>query len=175
MARSRIGLDPSGNTDRGATAVWSAWDRQSTSATEGWREIQVEVPAAGRIMTLFLDFEQRDGSTPGNQWRINCFDGASIEDLDAETHPRFNRGDCNDDHATDLTDAVFLLGHLFLGSREPGCISACDANDDGKADLSDAVAILTYLFLGGAAPPAPRGTCGEDPTEDALTCVTFEC
>lgn len=173
-ARSRIGLHPSGGTESDASVVWSAWDQQPLEAKGGWREIAVEARAAGPVVTVFLEFEQRD-SDPGRQWRISCFDGVAVEDLDLVIAPLFVRADCRNDGTTDLTDAVYLLNHLFLGGETPPCLSACDSNDDGGVDLSDAVAILGFLFLGAEAPPVPWESCGPDPTPDALACDAFEC
>ena len=39
-------------------------------------------------------------------------------------------------------------------------------------DLTDAIAILRRLFAGGAPLPGP-GSCGADPTPDALDCESF--
>jgi hypothetical protein len=169
--RSRIGLHPAGGSTADGSVVWSSWDRQSQESVEGWRSIEVEADAAGTVLTLFLDFEQ----VPGGEWHINCFDGVEIEDLSANTSPAFDRGDCNNDHIMDLTDAVFLLGYLFQGGMRPSCLSACDSNDDGVADLSDAITSLAFLFLGDTAPPPPHGFCGEDPTPDELGCEAFDC
>lgn len=57
-------------------------------------------------------------------------------------------GDANLDHKVDVSDAVGLLSHLFLGGEEPVCEAACDANADGRLNLADAVAILNALFRG---------------------------
>jgi hypothetical protein len=71
------------------------------------------------------------------------------------------------------SDAICLLGYLFLGEPEPPCLDAADADDSGELDLTDAVRVLDHLFLGGDAPPDPGpATCGEDPTEDDLGCAT---
>ena len=57
-----------------------------------------------------------------------------------------------------------------------GTLDAADADDSGELNLSDAVWIFRYLFLGGDAPPDPGpATCGEDPTDDDLGCVTPGC
>lgn len=72
-------------------------------------------------------------------------------------------GDCNQDGALDLSDAVCLLGHLFLGKPtrlpcgkgtlgDPASTTVVDSNGDLRIDLSDAVHILAYLFAGGAPP-----------------------
>jgi hypothetical protein len=84
--------------------------------------------------------------------------------------PRFVRGNCDGAGDLDLTDAVRLLGYLFLGDAAPPCLDACDADDSAQLDITDAVNVLGYLFLGGAAPAAPFPLAGTDPTPDALGC-----
>lgn len=87
-------------------------------------------------------------------------------------------GDGTGDGVLDLSDAVFLLEHLFLGQhevlpcgaggglREPGNIALLDSNGDAAVDLSDAVQVLMHLFLGGSPPVlgiacVPIPTCPE--------------
>jgi PKD repeat protein len=76
-------------------------------------------------------------------------------------------GDCTQDGIHDISDAICLLGHLFLGSpvllpceggtaADAGNLALLDSNGDSAADISDAVHNLTYLFLGG--PPPKLGT-----------------
>jgi hypothetical protein len=80
-------------------------------------------------------------------------------------------GDSNQDGKLDLSDAIWLLGHLFLGTQPklpcgggsasapgPGDLELADVNGDGGIDLSDAVSILGFLFL-GARPPALGTEC----------------
>ena len=87
----------------------------------------------------------------------------------------FIRGDVDASGAPDITDAVQILRHLFLGSPEKlSCDDAADADDGGSVNLTDAVFLLGSLFQGGSAPVLPFPECGEDPTEDALSCDTFE-
>jgi hypothetical protein len=88
----------------------------------------------------------------------------------------FVRGDSNDDGRVDISDAIHVLGFLFLGSRAPPCLDAADTDDSGILDLTDGVAINLFLFLGAAAPPPP-GTvlCGPDPSADALRCDASRC
>jgi len=74
-------------------------------------------------------------------------------------------GDSNGDNALDLSDAVYLLGHLFqgglapvlfcdpVGPKEEECAAENgDSNGDNALDLSDAVYLLGHLFQGGEAP-----------------------
>lgn len=90
---------------------------------------------------------------------------------------KFHRGRVNEDPRVDLSDAVYLLNHLFRGEEEPPCVAAADINDDEKMDISDSIYLLTYLFAGGPNPPPPfseEGTiCEPDPTPGPLTCERF--
>lgn len=67
----------------------------------------------------------------------------------------------------DISDAVCLLGHLFLGSPpslpcgdgsvvDPANRALLESNGDGGVDLSDAVYVLSFLFLGGPPPVLGR-------------------
>jgi hypothetical protein len=69
------------------------------------------------------------------------------------------RGDASEDGALSLTDAVRILGGLFLG-QGLGCEAAADADGDGGVTLTDAVRVLAHLFQGGPQPPAPYPDCG---------------
>ena len=91
------------------------------------------------------------------------------------THGTFVRGDANDDGNVDLSDAVCLLGYLFLGTCSIRCMDSADVNDRAviaaqPIDISDAVFLLAGLFLGGRTPPPPFANCGVDPTTDVLGC-----
>jgi hypothetical protein len=80
-------------------------------------------------------------------------------------------GDVNQDGSLDLSDALWLLDHLFLGiepklpceggsASEPGAgdLALADSSGDGRIDLSDVVRVLGFLFL-GAEPPALGTEC----------------
>lgn len=82
----------------------------------------------------------------------------------------FRRGDANSDGGRDIADAVFALGHLFLGDAAPLCLDAADSDDSGALNLTDAVYTLNWLFLGGPEPAEPFADCGPDPTADELAC-----
>ena len=86
---------------------------------------------------------------------------------------RFKRGDANADNTVNIADAIFTLGFLFGGGPAPACMDAADANDDGTVNIADAIAALGYLFGGTGDLPAPFGSCGVDPTDDVLGCVSF--
>ncbi len=61
-------------------------------------------------------------------------------------------GDADGSGVLDLSDAIALLNHLFLGKEQPVCFKEADVNGDDLVDVSDAVYILQYLFQGGKAP-----------------------
>ena len=88
----------------------------------------------------------------------------------------FRRGDVDTSASLEITDAVRLLGFLFLGSSGPECPDAADADDNGRLEITDAIVILGYLFLGSAAPPAPGPDfCSGDASEDALPACGAAC
>jgi hypothetical protein len=79
-------------------------------------------------------------------------------------------GDCNEDGSRDISDAVCLLGFLFLGAPHrlpcgsglPGDganLQLLDYNGDQRIDLSDPVSLL---FLGGS-PPSSGLDCAAIP------------
>ncbi|MGQ9591896.1 MAG: Ig-like domain-containing protein [Planctomycetota bacterium] len=82
----------------------------------------------------------------------------------------FVRGDADRTGTVNLSDAVFVLDHLFRGGAPPECPDAADADDDGAVRLTDAVYILEHLFRSGSPPPPPYPEPGTDPTADSLGC-----
>lgn len=94
--------------------------------------------------------------------------------------PLFRRGDSDSNTRLELTDAVKILGFLFLGQTEPPCLESADADDNGRIELTDAVRILGFLFLGGTpipAPGPPPADCGNDPpgSPATLSCNSYSC
>jgi len=87
---------------------------------------------------------------------------------------QFIRGDANDDGQHNISDAIFILSYLFSGGDDPDCVKSTDLNDNSTVDIADAIYILGFLFSEGAPPAAPFEVCGEDPTEDELTCESFD-
>jgi hypothetical protein len=85
----------------------------------------------------------------------------------------FRRGDADASGRLEITDAIAVLGFLFLGGREPACLDAADADDSGTLEITDPLRILVHLFLGGRSPQPPFEACGGDPTPDGLGCDRF--
>lgn len=83
---------------------------------------------------------------------------------------KFLRGDSDGDGVVLITDAIYLLAHLFQGATAPWCLDAADCDDSGDLGITDAIYLLQHLFLGGPALPQPYPERGVDPTADALGC-----
>ena len=93
----------------------------------------------------------------------------------SEPETPFRRGDANSDGDVDLSDAISTLQALFVGPGIFPCEDAADTNDDGALDISDVITTLVTLFQTAIDIPAPGPTsCGEDPTEDSLSCREYE-
>lgn len=82
--------------------------------------------------------------------------------------PLFVRGEADGNCVVNLTDAVFILNHLFNSGPAPQCPDAADTDDTGGLDLADGVYLLNHLFQGGPPPKPPGLELGADPTEDDL-------
>ncbi len=78
--------------------------------------------------------------------------------------------DWNRDGVADLSDAVGVLNHLFLGGdgfacgdlANAGTVAVNDSNGDGTVDRSDAVGLLNFLFLGGLQPQSAAAAGDDD-------------
>lgn len=103
-------------------------------------------------------------------------DACQFDDLPWECRQgiSFVRGDPNADGDVDLSDAVIVLGFLFLEEpKELLCPKSADCNDDGVADVSDSIHLLGFLFLGTEPPVHPFRQCGSDLTDNELSCESY--
>ena len=73
--------------------------------------------------------------------------------------PRFVRGDANGDGNVNISDAVAILNHLYLGGPAE-CLEAMDADRSRRVDISDPIVLIRRLILGGRAPQPPYPDCG---------------
>jgi len=87
--------------------------------------------------------------------------------------PVVRRADANVDGKQDISDAIKILGYLFLGVEGTTCLKTMDSDDNAAIEITDAILLLNHLFLGGRAPPAPYPECGPDPSEDDLPCDAY--
>jgi hypothetical protein len=146
-------FDVQASYDAGRTWHPIALDLPGISTSFDWR-----LPANAGIGDVRVRVIARDG-----RFQNSATDSGPFSILSGAM---FHRGDPDGSGTADLTDAIFILEHLFLSGPAPGCLESADAQNDGLVDLSDAIAILLYLFSGGAPPPAPGpppGPCGPDP------------
>jgi DNA-binding beta-propeller fold protein YncE len=84
----------------------------------------------------------------------------------------FMRGDVERNGQLNITDAVSILGFLFLGDDAPVCLDAADVDDSGRIVISDAVFLLGFLFNAGSPPRPPHPEPGCDPSgPDGMFCA----
>jgi hypothetical protein len=89
---------------------------------------------------------------------------------------QFIRSDVNMDGNSDLSDAIGILGFLFMGQPKTlSCEKSADTDDNGLLNINDAISVLQFLFLGGKSPAPPFPDCGFDMTSDELSCRDFPC
>ncbi len=126
--------------------------RRATILEQSAKLLRVEVPAT-RTPTRG-DIVVR---TPGGT--------SELPDTYFSLGKSFIRCDCNGDGAFDLSDAIGMLGTLFLGAAACACGEAGDCNGDDQLDVSDPIFGLIYRFLSShSAPPAPFPLPGTDPS-----------
>jgi hypothetical protein len=101
-----------------------------------------------------------------------AMDTDPVQHIVAGAAPDFIRGDANADGTLDISDALFLIGDISLGTEKVLCLDAGDSNDDGAIDISDVISIIGPLFLGFPDPKPPFPACGVEPPEsaDVLDC-----
>jgi hypothetical protein len=145
------------STGLGNTAGFVSWTQFPPGAALGLFH-------AGANTVDFLVENAGPGSNP-----VGLRVEAALEEV-REVSVTFRRGDANSDGKVDISDAVAVLGLLFLGGVTQSCPDAADADDSGRIELTDAVVVLQALFVRGAASiPAPgTSICGSDPTADQL-------
>ncbi|HVR76016.1 MAG TPA: PEP/pyruvate-binding domain-containing protein [Planctomycetota bacterium] len=139
----------------------------------------ITVAGVGQVGVVEVHEPQRDRRLPAQALylspgfdvlerpRVLCYQKAPAGELGSCA---FRRGDTDTNGDVNLTDAVFLLRHLFQGGGPLPCEDAGDFNDDDFVEITDAVLILLFLFQGVdlSEPPGPF-ECGLDPTFDLLS------
>ena len=151
-----------------STIRWKGADRTTTfvSATKLTTTIAAaDVATAGSAAVTVFTGPPGGGTSNSVDFTINT----------VSTGNKFLQGDCSQDGALDLSDAVKILNFLFTGLDSPIlCFEACHvtAPADHDLDITDAVDLLGYLFLGTftIAPPFP--SCN---TASAALCATPLC
>ena len=121
-------------------------------------ELRVDLTAvpAGTELTLYVDLIGADGDT-GSAVRV---DAVQVETGTVIEPEGFLRGNSNNDVVVDISDPIFTLNYLFLGTTTPNCLDSADANNDESIDISDGIFTLAFLFNGGEMIPSPYPECG---------------
>jgi hypothetical protein len=98
-------------------------------------------------LPVTTDAFQTSSSGDGDAYVVRFSEGAQA---------LFQRGNANADGSLDVSNAVSILSHLFLGAP-PGldCDKSADTDDRGPLEITDAVYVLGFLFLGNDPPPLP--------------------
>ena len=125
------------------------------------------IPAQGSPATPIL-------ISLGNEPAIVTTSSANLEITEAPLGTAFQRGDFDANGNVNLADPINILNYQFSGGAEPTCLKIMDIDDSGNIQLNDPVLLLTYLFSNGAPPAAPFDRCGIDPTDDSITCESFD-
>jgi hypothetical protein len=69
--------------------------------------------------------------------------------------PQFLCGDADGSWTLSISDAVFLINHIFKGGPAPVPPDAGNADCTGGVNVSDAVYIVSHVFRGGPPPCCP--------------------
>ncbi len=64
-------------------------------------------------------------------------------------------GDANNSGGFSISDAVYIIAHIFGGGPAPAQPCLGDANGSGGISISDAVYLIAHIFGGGPAPFCP--------------------
>jgi hypothetical protein len=144
---------------------WRSFERRDSAETISTGDLNLDglpdlVSFSGSRSAIVL----LNGSAPPDEPDVDR-DGIP----DGCEHVPFHRGDVLADGRLDISDAVSVLGILFLGEGPPHCAEAADADNDGSVVIADAIQLLAFLFLGGPspAPPGPA-TDPRGPDPDAV-------
>jgi hypothetical protein len=144
--------------DAEGTLLWARTFKDPEGFSESARVLVVD--GAGSVYVT--------GSTTGNDGVVRILTVKYVQD--AEGGPRVP-GDCNQDGAVDMSDAVCILLALFAGDGsgfpcgsgspdEDGNKALLDWQPDGRVDISDAISLLLFLFGGGQPHPLDRSDAG---------------
>ncbi|HVR75153.1 MAG TPA: hypothetical protein VMT52_12505, partial [Planctomycetota bacterium] len=159
--------------DNGRVKVWVGSNREENGVMTLVIDAEIE-PVALNAPSVLMGFTAATGAATC----IMEVDNFEVRDLLLSEKPIFHRGDADANGEVQLTDAIRILGFLFLGGDAISCREAADADDNGEVQLTDAIRILGYLFLGSMVlppPGPPPAPCGPDPAESSdLGCEAYE-
>jgi hypothetical protein len=71
---------------------------------------------------------------------------------DIEEGYYYENADANGDDQMNISDAVYIINHVFKGGPPPDPWLSADANCNLEVNISDAVVIINHVFKGGPPP-----------------------
>jgi hypothetical protein len=148
-------IAPAGEEFHAATIYLDVLESASAVA-----ETRLEArPVGGRAGDPFVIVRHLEGDLAGEVEARGEYGAVEISHglLAVRSSAETVAGDANLDGEFDISDPIAVLGHLFLGAREPLCSPAADYERDGELIISDPIRMLGVLFGGY---PAPVGASG---------------
>jgi hypothetical protein len=155
--------DASGDYPYTTTLVtWTVTDVNGNSAIQ-FQNVTVTPP---------LDCNS-NGESDGCDISTGFSQDINLNGIPDECEEVFIRGDVNNNGIISITDAYWLLLHMFVQpSLALDCLDAADSDNSGAIDLADAIYLYSALIGLGPPPPAPFPGCGLD-TADTLGCDNY--
>ncbi len=160
-----IGMDTSGidlsSYDAAIASVGFQYEGMTivpgdSQASPLWLKIAQEKPELGARMPRLADPLSPEEIELIARW----IDEGAVESIAGEL-----RGDLDRDGGLALTDAIIILGFLFIGGPEPFCDPVANVDGLDGLNVTDAIYLLSFLFLGGPPPPplspAEAAKCAE--------------
>jgi hypothetical protein len=145
-------FDAGTSTDPDGIILAFDWDFGDGTTDSG--EMVTHVFPAGGSHTVRLTVTDDDGDR-----------GTFSSEISLEFAGGQMPGDGTQDGAVDLSDIIFLLRYLFIGSAELPCTSLegshllLDLNGDEMVDIADPLFLLFYLYGDGNLQPALGTAC----------------
>lgn len=135
-----------GVSGRTFTVIASGLDVSGVSVTVGDRDAEFSLEDADRLEVVAPPCATVGWSVLEVCTALGC-DSIDEGFFYTEASAVWARGDANNDLRLDISDAVAMLGDLFLGdAATPACPPALDVNSDDRYDVSDPVFLLRFLF-----------------------------
>lgn len=97
--------------------------------------------------SYFFNVKVTDSGLPAKSDTL----GVSIT-INEPPPPPYTKGDADGSGIVTISDAVYLISHVFSGGPAPDPVASGDANCNGAVNISDAVYLIAYIFSGGPAP-----------------------
>lgn len=142
--------------NNGQSGTWYEIARHVTDTGLRWRQHSVttdDLLALGVTPTSTMRVRFTANDADPQSIVEAAVDGFDVTTYDC-TESSYICGDVDGNEIVTVSDAVFLIQHLFASGPAPDPIEAGDVDCSGLVTVSDAVYLINFLFAGGAAPCA---------------------